>query len=202
VRIGLIVDGDSEYASLRLLFPHLSESTTNVFLKPVKAKFHPESPYGAIARACVPSVKLLEAKGAERVVVLLDRESRAECPGAISSAVKASLSPRCKCELVVVVKDRKYENWLISDMRAFRNQQARFRISAGIRSSIEPNKADHVDGDALLRRIVRGTYDKVADSKRVLHRADPIRMAKNSRSFRRFLRCVGHPDYGAQSEVP
>ncbi|MCA1702525.1 MAG: DUF4276 family protein [Actinobacteria bacterium] len=203
MRIGFIVDGDAEYASLRLLFAQLEAATANTLLGPVVAKFHPEAPYGTIARASLPKIKLLEAKGADRVVLLLDRERREACSGEISHGLATALGPRCRSDLHVVVKDRQFENWLLSDLRAFRTQGGRFRVSKRIQGDVEPNKADHVQASELIRRMVqRGNYDKVNDSKRILGRADVARMAAHSRSFRRFLRCLDYPRYSSQSVKP
>jgi hypothetical protein len=76
-------------------------------------------------------------------------------------------------------------------------------MTQGVRQRIEPNKADHCDGLAILRTAATGrSYGKVADSQRILALAAPSVMAQNSRSFRRFLRCSHHPSYTAQSRTP
>jgi hypothetical protein len=56
---------------------------------------------------------------------------------------------------------------------------------------------------ALLKRAAQGdAYEKVQDAKRILERADVLRLATNSRSFRRFLRVIEHPTYREQSAAP
>jgi len=103
----------------------------------------------------------------------------------------------------VVMKNRMFENWLVSDLVAFSNQGARFRVTGGMRSAVEPNRADGADALAWLKRACIGaSYAKVEDAKRILGRADPVRMAQNSRSFRRLMRVVRHPVYLTQSRRP
>jgi hypothetical protein len=54
----------------------------------------------------------------------------------------------------------------------------------------------------LKRAAVRRDYDKAEDALRILTDAQPLRMAANSRSFRKFLRSVGHASYRTQSKRP
>ncbi|MBI4500040.1 MAG: DUF4276 family protein, partial [Gemmatimonadetes bacterium] len=113
------------------------------------------------------------------------------CPIAINCGVPA---------LAVVIKNRRYENWLISDPAAFKRMRKRFRLSKRQVQSIEWDKADSVDGFQILSRAARGAaYSKTADAMQILNYTDPDQMALNSRSFRRFLRVLGHPNYLDQS---
>ena len=67
-------------------------------------------------------------------------------------------------------------------------------------SAVDNGKADSVDALALLKQATRGdAYDKVQDAKRILEEVDVAQLAANSRSFRRFLRVIGHPEYRSQS---
>ena len=43
------------------------------------------------------------------------------------------------------------------------------------------------------------SYSKVRDSKIILAAADPLKIAENSRSFRRLMRIIGHELYRSQS---
>lgn len=65
---------------------------------------------------------------------------------------------------------------------------------------IEPNKADNISALTEIKAtILKGSYDKVDDAKRILQRAEPTKMATHSRSYRRLLRVIGAPIYGGQS---
>lgn len=96
-----------------------------------------------------------------------------------------------------------YENWLVSDVEALKCQPGRFAVSDADARRVVPNRADRIDAMTLLKRMCKdAAYEKVRDSERILTRADVMRMAENSRSFRRFLRVVGHPSYQRQSASP
>jgi hypothetical protein len=201
VRIGLVVDGRAEFASLGALYPELKRLTGHEFIGVRKADLQPFAPIGTIAKQCEATLRELFARRADRVVVLLDRETRNECPGALAAAVRQRLLSHG--DVLVVLKDRAYENWLLADLDALRASPARFDVSEATRKRIEPNKADAADGVILIKRCINdGHYEKVNDSKRILESAEVWRMAAHSRSFRRFLRCVECPGYREQSRLP
>lgn len=201
MRIGLVVDGQSEVAALPNLYPRLEAETGHQFLRPVLAPIQPLAPPAAIARACGTRVSQLARRGADRVLVLVDREGRPECPGVLALEIQGRLPQAVTT--TVVIKNRTFENWLIADVQALLQQPGRFDVSAGMRSRIEPNHADSADALRLLQRAaIRTAYNKVQDSQRTLARAAPCEMASNSRSFRRFLRCSDHPLYRRQSRHP
>jgi hypothetical protein len=128
---------------------------------------------------------------------------RDDCCGQIAAELRRLLGQRCRDDVTVVVKNRTFENWLIADLDAFDELRARFRLSNATRNAVAPDKADHAAALSLLKASVRsGSYDKVADSRRILGRAEARRIARNSRSFRRLLRVVDHPTYADQSARP
>jgi len=199
VRIGMIVDGEAEYRSLSKLFSRIQISST--LLSPLKADIQPLAPVTQIAGAVKSRLKILAAKNVDLAIVLLDRESRPDCCGAMAEAIrvaitKMSASPR----VAVVIKNRMFENWLIADCDALEQLRARFTVRPGQRQQIAPDKADSADGVSLLKAMVRQKdYNKVKDAVRIMSVAIPERLASNSRSFRRFLRILGHPAYRLQS---
>jgi Domain of unknown function (DUF4276) len=202
MNIGIVVDGRSEFRCLETLYPQLRVLTGNEFLRPVHADIQPAAPAGVIAHACESRITRLVGQGADLIVVLFDREKRPECSGELSTTVETELARR-EHHVRVVVKDSTFENWLVADVGALRASPARFKVSKRAWDSIQPDKADHVDALAVLKAAaVKRAYDKVADSKRILDRADPAKMGRHSRSFRKFLRCVGATMYAQQSRLP
>jgi len=199
--VGIVVDGIAEYAALPLLLPRVAAHSGHTY-KVIKADIQPLAPLPAIARTCRQPVIQLEARGIDLVVVLFDRETRTECPADIARVVGDEIGSYSRCRVVVVIKDRKFENWLVSDLSAMGRHPARFRVSQRHTRAVVPNRADAADAIALLRTIVRGTYAKVDDGKLILEAADPTRMGRHSRSFRKFLREAGHPAYRVQSKLP
>ena len=201
MKVGVIVDGIAEYAALPLLLPRVTAQSGHTY-RVIKADIQPLAPLPAIARACRQPVVQLESRGMDSIVVLFDRETRPECAAEIARAVGAEIGNHAKCHVAVVIKERSFENWLVSDLSAMRGHPVRFRVSRRHRRAVEPNRADEADAVALLRTIVQGAYAKVDDGKRILASADPTRMAQHSRSFRKFLREAGYPAFRTQSKAP
>jgi hypothetical protein len=202
MRIGVVVDGMSEYASLGVLLSKVAPTTGQTYLRVVKADIQPLAPFPVIARACKMPVAQLSARGAELVLVVFDREGRVECPSEIADGVSRALALQVNCRTSVIVKDRRYENWLVSDLAALAVHPRRFRLLPRHKRVIEPNQADAVDGLAVIRQMAVHGYEKVDDSRAIVESADPARMARHSRSFRKFLREAHHPAYSTQSKLP
>lgn len=203
MKIGIVVDGVSEYRSLSSLYPQLGALSGNQLIGPLQAPIAPMAPAGVIARQCIPRVAQLIGRGAGRVIVMFDRETRSGCAGELASSVEVRLCNE-GIDAKVVLKNRMFENWLVADIDAVAGLKGRFKVSSTARAKIVPNKADNVDAlDVLKRAAKKGApYDKVADSKRILDRADAEAMAANSRSFRRLLRCLDCDRYSDQSKQP
>ena len=200
MNVGIVVDGEAEFAAIGLLYGELKRDTRHTFLNPLKADIQPLAPIGAIAERCTRPCRQLIMRGAGLVIVLIDRETRVECPGDLAAAIQSRVPMP---EAAVVIKNKMFENWLIADVDALAAQHARFDVSRATRRAVQPGKADNVDALMLLKRSVRrGGYDKVADAKRILAKADPLRLASHSRSFRKFLRATEHGSYIDQSQRP
>jgi hypothetical protein len=178
-------------------------STSVELLPPLKADIQPLAPIPTMARQCEKAIRQLALRGADEVMLLVDRENRSECASLFARALGDELRRRaCGAAVTVVVKNRTFENWLLADLDALTVQRRRFRVSRTTRSMIEPDKADNVDALLLIGRCVQGDYDKVADAKRIMSHADALRIAQHSRSFRRFLRCARARPYLSQSARP
>jgi len=202
VTIGLVVEGVSEFESLPFITAKFAADLPDALRRPVKANIQPAAPVAVIARECARAVRQLEDR-VDRAVIVLDREDRQECCGDLATGIANLVRPNVRCGVDVVLKNSKYENWLVADFDAIQTMGARFRVTDGDRRQIVPNRADSIDAYALLRRAaIREAYDKVRDSVRIARVASPDRIAQNSRSFRRFLRVVRHIRYRTQSARP
>jgi hypothetical protein len=208
MKVGLIVDGDAEFASLPHVLPRI-DSKHEVLPRVLKAALHPLGGPGKVARAVMPAVRIFVAnKGVRQVVIILDREQQTECCGAIAGDITRAVSRLCeneglRVEVSVVLKDRTNENRLLSDPEALRASAGRFRVTAALTTKVQPNKADTAEAGKLIKTIVaKGSYDKVEDGVRIMKAADPARMGANSRSFRRLLRVVGDRTHSKQSKLP
>jgi len=202
MKYGVVVEGVSEFASFDRIYGQLRDQTGNQFLKPLKADIQPGAPVGVVVRQCIKWVRQMHERGADHVVVLLDRERRGGCPGVAARSIEAGLAA-ADLQASVVLKNRMYENWLLADIDALKALSGRFSISKSTVRAVQPNKADNVDALQLLKRSVKnGSYEKVEDSKRILAKASVANIGLHSRSFRRFLRIAGDGTYGAQSLKP
>ena len=205
MKIGLLVDGQSEFYALRRLLPRIP--SPHVILAPLYADIQPCAPPAQNANAILPGVRILARKGAQSALVLIDWEQRPGCPGETAQQLASVLAgPVGKTGIsscAVVIKVRSFENWLVSDPTAFGKMPRRFRLSATDRARIAPNKADTADATRIIKAsALDSPYDKVGDAVAILSHAKPDRMAKNSRSFRRLLRLLDCDPYCHQSSSP
>ncbi len=203
---GLIVDGVSEYHALPLLVPRIKVPHQLVGI--AKADLQPHAPAGQLAARVRKTVQdSLLRKGARHVIVLLDLDGRDCCCVAWAAELTARLEGltfSLPCSVSAVIKVNQFENWLAADPEAL--QQVLGPLSkAAIRTLT--GSADNADATRVLKaaasaRNQNRQYDKVADAARLLKIADPLTMARNSRSFRRFLRLLDCPNYREQSRMP
>ncbi len=205
MRIGFIVDGQAEFNSLPILLSKI-ESQHTIIRAPLLAPMNGNYPVGQIVRQLSTRLKILAVRGVEHACVVLDREAADQCPGQLAQQIATSAQPCVQAAglngITVVLKDKMYENWLIADVDALQSLNGRFDVQPHSLRQVSTGGADRVDAVALLKRLTKkASYDKVADACRIVRVADPLRMGANSRSFRRFLRVVGHVNYRDQSRL-
>ncbi|MFQ6029146.1 MAG: DUF4276 family protein [Dehalococcoidia bacterium] len=208
MRIGFLVEGQSEYVAL----PELLKRCDSPHVLLTRVLVAPVSPLGTpyqIANQLMKKIPILATRNVDKVVVLIDRENCPQCAGHRASEIRIALNQRLmqkgySLSVDVVIKNRCFENWLVADVEALREISGIFELSQATLNQIQPNKADNANAIQLLRRSCchPHTYEKVAHSKAILSRADPNRIAANSRSFRRFLRLIDCPLYSTQSRNP
>lgn len=204
MRIAFIVDGLSEYEALPVLYTQLRRATGATFVRIVKADIQPLDTIPRIANVCIKSANVLMSSRPDLLIILIDRESRSDCPGDLARQVRVAVEKSSDCRTAVVIKDRCFENWLISDPIALKSLSGKFILSNRVVSAIVPDKADAANALDVLKRSARPNqgYKKIPDSTKIPQASDISRMAQNSRSFRRLLRCLGHPSYLTQSRHP
>lgn len=201
-KIGVIVDGAAESQALKLITQKIYIPDAQI-LNPLYADIQPRSAPGQIARSVKSKLDILIARQVDQVVVLIDREDRSECPTRLAQDIEGAFRKLGHKNVSVIIKNRKFENWLIADVEVFRNK-ARYKVTNKFIKAVVPNKADSVDNaEALLNQICIGTeYHKRRDAAQITDLQDVSSIGNHSRSFRRFLRLIGHPDYIAQSKNP
>lgn len=197
MKVGVVVEGRSEFKALPLLRDQICVVTPATVVKVLHADYDPCASPGRIVRACRSRVLQLVARQYDRVIVLVDREARTESPYMLARNLEAEFERAgLGIPVYVVIKDRKFENWLIADLDALRQLRARFRVTKGMAAKVEPDRADRSDALGLLKDAAKGgAYGKVDDATRILQKAEISKSARHSRSFRCFLARLGHPDF-------
>lgn len=201
----MIVEGEGEIFALEKLVSRV-KLTNSIIQRPLRADLQPKATSEVIARSAARQVQLCVSRGVNRVVVLIDREN-SPCPVAFCKEIEDAFNKiyaKCGLDFRVVVKDRMIENWLISDVSALRQMSARFQVTQAFERAVSPDKADTVESPVqLLNSIAKKIqYRKGSDPLAICERQDPLRVAGNSRSFRKFLREIGVVEYGSQSKHP
>ena len=204
MKIGIIVEGKSEYNDL---YQIINKTTfgSNQILAPLFAPMQPKASPMQIARSAKPVVGILASKGVQKIVVLIDKENQDFCICAHARALEAAFTAFCgHIPIEVVIKNKQFENWLIADINNLKTMND-FKVSQAFTNKVSLDKADNQQNPIdLLEGIMikRATYAKGTYGKRIVANINPMRIAGNSRSFRRFLRVLGHPQYLAQSKKP
>ncbi len=193
--IGLVVEGESEYAALPYLVARGGGRNANPIIFGGQAVNSDLERFAA--QRIGPKVRAAMLKRVAKVVVVVDRELRPDCPSKIARTVAAGVSryldenfpsSRNSPPFVVVCADRSLENWLIADpekIAAYGNLQRR---------PVRPRTAN-VDGKDACRLIRRAckpnrSYHKTRDAPQLarLVRVDEPTVRRRSKSLDKFLR--------------
>jgi Domain of unknown function (DUF4276) len=199
--MGLIVDGESEYRALPALLRRVPEAQLQL-VQTLRAPISPYANAAVIANSCRSAIQIICKLGIPNIIILLDREARDDCPGQWATEISAAISLPSGCRASVVIKDRMFENWLIADVTSLRTFPGRYTVTPAVERRIVPNKADSCNAMELMKALTQSRYEKVSDSKKILAAADPMRIADNSRSFRRMMRVMESQSYRTQSKNP
>jgi len=201
VKIGVIADGQAEVAALKELFRRFNIEKVTI-CDPLYADMQPHSTPKQILKAAEGRLAILNGRGCNKIVVLIDRETRQDCPGNMAQSIASAFHANGHQHVNVVVKDRAFENWLVADMVSLQATAARkYDIRQGLIDRIRNSGADNMSAINLLDNCVRGGYSKRRDAIEICKVVDPIEVARNSRSFRRLMRVMGDQRYLDQSKL-
>lgn len=196
MKIGLLVDGRAEYYSLPLLLPRLG--SPHQILAPLVCDIQPFASSAQMALAASKKFPILLAKGAESVVILIDKETRPDCTVELVRAVEREARARLRnfsstVDLQVVIKVSMFENWMAADPAALSGLPGLFEHVERIERQVSGGRADSVNALELLKGCSKRSYDKVSGAVAICKGLDPARAAGNSRSFRKLLKVLGCP---------
>lgn len=198
MRVGVICDGSAEVEVLQRIVEKIDIQGVQ-FTRIAYADIQPLGPVMQIVAAARPRLAILRARGSDRIIVVVDRETLTDCPGVRASNIEAAFRNDGHDDVMVVIKNRKLENWLIAHPEAVASL-ARFRIPEALVRRILSAGADSIrDAYRELNGCCIGGFSKRRDAVRVAEVIDPVLLEQRSRSFRKFLRAAGDPRYRTQS---
>lgn len=206
MKIGLLVDGRAEYYSLPLLLPRLG--SPHQILTPLVCDIQPFASAAQMALAASKRFSILLAKGAESIVILIDKETRPDCTVELVQAVEREARARLKnfsstVGLQVVFKVSMFENWLAADPAALSGLPGLFEHVERIERQVSGGRADSVNALDLFKACSKQrSYDKVSGAVAICKGLDPVRAAGNSRSFRKLLKTLGCPQGDSPRGAP
>lgn len=202
MKIGIIVDGDAESQALFNLTQNINIENIQI-IKPIYADIQPKASFEQIAKKALKSIGFLRGKNADKIIGFIDREDSEACPTEIRNKPEEAFKKIANEDICIVVKNRKFENWLCADIEALKKMPRRFSVTTAFENQVK-NKADSIkDAEKLLDTITipkESRYHKRKDAQNITAKQNILNIACNSRSFRRFLRLISHPSYLEQSK--
>jgi hypothetical protein len=196
--IGIIVEGQEESQSLAYVVEKITIKGVTI-RKPLYASIEPKATPLQIAKSVESRLKILGQ--VNRILLLIDLENLDACPGERAQTLEQAVAKMGYHNVQVVIKNRKFENWLIADCEALK-QLNLFKPTQSFIKQVT-GKADTVaDAVGLLSSIKtdKKSFHKTNDGTAIAKKAVPETIALHSRSFRRFLRLLNHEDYKNQSK--
>lgn len=193
----LIVEGESEYWAI----PRMLEAFSVVIGRPIifRGQGVDCSISVLVRQKLLRPAQASILSGCGRIIVIIDLEMRADCPGAFAQKVADELRRQLRAQvsytgvppLSVVCANRCLENWLLADPEGIqRHNYIAKRISGRVGGN-----ADGVDAIAVLKWAYKSgrQYDKVADAPALARsvRVTEMRVRQRSKSLDKFLREVG-----------
>ena len=198
--ISLVVEGDSDLGALPVI---LRNANIAVASNPIQFGGQPVqcSVSILVERILLPKVRIATLRSASRVLVVLDREARPDCPGDFANEVERELVEHLVRQgynhqppITVICVDRCLENWLLADPAGLAKHAYISRSPA----SKVGNNADGVhDAQAVIRWAYRkgSQYHKRRDAPGLAAKIRVLRpeVRKRSKSLDKFLREAGVP---------
>jgi len=179
--VGLVVEGEAGLAAI----PVLLKCTRIHLCRPIKFNGQPtecneEIFHEFIKRRIVPTVRAMILKNVANVIVVIDRETRRQCPGAfahdIQSIISQSLIDQYEYTghppVSVVCADRMLENWIIADPKGI---LAHNYIVKDLSRAVGV-KADGKDALTLLKRAYKSGchYHKSMDAPKLAAKVNTL----------------------------
>lgn len=194
--IGLVVEGTTEYEAVpgildRLSIRHTTPSNAHGF--PSDAAIST-----AVKTRLLQHVRVQLAKGADKVVVLLDREGRPASPESFQQSVREEIRSHVErldgrnaaAKVEVAACNSTFENWIISDPKGLMKSAY---VDKDLTNQVSCH-ADDKDALALLKSALRKgkAYNKTLHGPALAEhvRVQDAAVRQCSQSLRRFIELV------------
>ena len=188
MKIGIIADGQAEAQALGFLVERVKCGSASL-IKPLYADMQPYAPLPQVVQAALGRLDFLTRRGADKCIILLDRENNQDCPGDYSTKLEMEFKKVGFQNVTVVMKDRTFENWLIADPRTLaKGGGKKISISDRIVERIEKVGADRINAIGVLDGVFKDGYHKRIDAIELCKKIDPDMVGRNSRSFRKLIK--------------
>ena len=193
--IAVLVDGSGEEQALNELIPTINRMflSSHRLLNAGYVDIQPKATAAQIVKKATNRVVHLSRK-ADKVIILIDFEDREGCLVEWCRELRGAFHRREMSKVEVVIKNRKFENWLIADPDNIHKKNG-YEVSSAKKRQVAPGKADNVsDAEKWLNECKKkgsGSYHKTQDAKAFCKTTDVSVVKKNSRSFRKFAKECG-----------
>jgi hypothetical protein len=202
VTAGLVVEGDTEFAALPLLY----RKSLLLGCPPMRAinlggVGSDLEPIG-IAKMVKPKVVQHQAAGRNPIIVCIDREQRAVTASELAVQLLAAIDLLLRAEsrsstgVAVVIADRAFEAWILADARGLHTRQLFARAPSFHSFEGELGKQKK-KGVVEMGELLGRPYGKTADGPRLFEKLQFSVARKHapndhgSRSLHRFLVALG-----------
>ncbi|MBA7713052.1 hypothetical protein ES703_122050 [subsurface metagenome] len=182
-KIGLIVDGEGDYAAFKKRFPSFK------VLKTDGPRSHTAAVH-KIASQARKQISILEALECRRIIVVMDFEGRnVRYTRFLSMTENLFRNLGKSIPVSVAIPNRMIENWYLADIE-FLSKQKSF-----IRSNIKQRNYEGTDGKKELKRcfIKKVAYSETKHGPQIFIALRLSVARKNSASFDHFLRLLKAP---------
>ena len=179
--VGLIVDGEGDFASFRRRFPHECR-----VVKTDGPRGHTAS-ISEIANKARKQVLMLHAFKCEVVVVVLDFEERLTPYESFVGELTAEFARvGCSVPVTVAVPNKMIENWYLADIEFLSKQRA------FLKEGLQQKAFEGKNGKAELKRLMKKgiSYSETKHGPELFEILRFEVARKNSSSFNAFLTCL------------
>lgn len=190
LRIAIIGEGQTEYYCMPKIVGRCGHIVVGkAWIRQVSPNFDWERLFEL---RVVPLVMAMLTKHPEKIVVILDREDRPECPGDLANRAIAVIRANCghclmACAIVVVISDKNFECVLFADYEAVDALPI-------LREKISARFPPHTDGAGVLgwiRHVLKPgcAYHKLRDGMFLAQRlrVDQTAVRARNRSLRKLV---------------